>query len=469
MNAYTILAIFVIALLAAVIRGISWTFVFIYLPALILFNQVKQLPIPHAPLNAQWGPIYAIILALPFNKEPLRFRFNLLDAIIVLLLISSTITGWTTEYFETGINNLRQETLNWIGPYFIARVVFQKWETRRMALNCLIGLLAVLSVLALIEFRLWPYFYLHLLQNFGMGNFIHPMAYYRFGFIRVSGPVEHPIYFGNMCVVLLGMVAVLARTSGLSLKKPLVALALFAAFGCVFTSISFTPYMGILAGTACFLTLIMAPWTRKLVFPLVVLGGMVLFTFTYQAAHVKLGEKPEGELEGSYWTRKLIITQSWKIAEKSGPFGFGLEAKFDDEDFDLSSVDNSYMLFAMTRGWVFVLLWCLIAPVFALRMGMAFRHITHPSQVFPLAVATATILGLMVSMYTVWAGGLYTVIWLIMLGLTNTLIDQVVYPEWQPPARLGGRGVAVAQRPQMNRMPPAQPQPQPQLVTGMPV
>jgi len=32
---------------------------------------------------------------------------------------------------------------------------------------------------------------------------------------------------------------------------------------------------------------------------------------------------------------------------------------------------------------------------------------------------------LMVSMYTVWAGALYTVIWVIMLGLGNTLIDSV--------------------------------------------
>jgi hypothetical protein len=437
MHTYTILAIFFFALIAAIARGVSWTFVFIYIPALILFNQLQALKIPHLPLSAPFGPLYAILLALPFNTEPLRFRWNWLDTIVISLLISSTITGWTTEYFETGINNLRQETLQWFGPYFLARIIFRSWETRRMALYCLIGLIAFLSVDALIEFRLWPYFYLHTLQAMGMGNYVHPMAYYRFGFIRVAGPVEHPIYFGNMCVVLLGMVTVLARTSGMSLKQPLVGLAVFGAFGCVITSISFTPYMGMLAGTAFFLTLVFVPWSRQLVLPMVLLVGGVIFAFTYQAAHEKLGEAPDGELQGSYWTRKLIVNQSWKIAEKAGPFGFGEAVKFaDDPDFDLASVDNSYMLFAMKRGWVYTLLWISIAPVFALRVWKAFRHVSHPSQVFPLAVATATVLGLMVSMYTVWAGALYTVLWFIMLGLSNTLIDLVVYPEWQPPKRL---------------------------------
>ena len=49
-------------------------------------------------------------------------------------------------------------------------------------------------------------------------------------------------------------------------------------------------------------------------------------------------------------------------------------------------------------------------------------------RIFPLAVGTAVGLGLMVSMYTVWAGAHYTVIWMVLLGLSNTLVDLVLYP-----------------------------------------
>jgi hypothetical protein len=426
MSQATICLIFAMAFFVALVRGVGWAFALVYIPALILFNQVPELTLPHVPLKAQFAPIYAILLAMPFRHESLRFRWCAVDTIIVLLLTSSTITGWTTGEFETGINSFRQELTIWVAPYFLARMVFHKWETRRLALYVMIGLIAILSVLALIEFRLTPYFYLHVLQNIGMGNPIHSMAYIRYGFFRVSGTVEHPIYFGNMCVVLLGMTAVLARTSGMRLLNPWVALALFGAAGCVITSISFTPYVAMTAGSVFFLILIAMPYARKLLVPLVLVVITGVFAFTYHAANTKLGDKPEGDLPGSFWTRKLIITESWKKAVTAGPFGYGRWLDFSDDDFDLTSVDNSYMLFTMSYGWVYTTLWVSIAVFFAIRMTIAFNHVRHRSQVFPLAVATATVLGLMVSMYTVWAGGEYRVVWAIMLGLTNTLIDSVL-------------------------------------------
>lgn len=436
MSQATIGLIFVMAFFVTLVRGAGWGFVLVYLPALIFFNQLPEISVPHAPVAAPFAPLYAIFLAMLFRDESLRFRWCTVDTILVLLLISSTITAWTTEWFETGLNNFRQEILTWIGPYFLARIVFRDWHIRRLALYTLVVHIAILSVLAIIEFRLTPYFYLHVLQNLGMGNSIHSMAYTRYGFFRVSATVEHPIYFGNMCLVLLGMIAVLARTSGVRLRNPWVTLALLGAVGCLITSISFTPYIGLAAGTVFFLTLMAAPLFRKMLVPLVliVIGGM--FAFTYHAAHTKLGDKPEGELPASFWIRKMIVTQSWKKAVTAGAFGYGRLLDFSqDEDFDLASVDNSYMLFTMSRGWVYTTLWVSIAVFFAIRMTGAFNHATHRSQVIPLAIATATILGLMVSMYTVWAGGLYRVVWAIMLGLSCTLIDQVTHPEWVPRPR----------------------------------
>jgi hypothetical protein len=318
----------------------------------------------------------------------------------------------------------------------MARIVFQNWQMRRAALYVLIGVLAIISLAALVEFRIQPYFYLHMLQSLGMGNKIQAMAYTRYGFFRVAGPVEHPIYFGNMCVGLLGMIAVLAKTSGMSLKNGWVATALFAAVGCVITSISFTPYLGMIAGTAFLLTLVFVPLSRTLVLPLTLVVVAAMFYLTYHVANTPLGDKPASEAGGSLWTRKMIIQESWAKARNAGPFGFGIRPDFtndDDTDFDLKSVDNSYMQFTLTHGYVYTILWISIGVFFSWRVTLAFLAVRHRSQIFPLAVATATVLGLMISMYTVWAGALYTVIWVIMLGLANTLIDQVRFglPESQ--------------------------------------
>ena len=139
-------------------------------------------------------------------------------------------------------------------------------------------------------------------------------------------------------------------------------------------------------------------------------------------------------------TRKLIISESVEKSRRAAgnTFGYGRLLDFgnddgdsDEDQFDLKSVDNTYMLFTMTRGWVYTSLWISIAVFFSIRMTKAFRHVTNPSQVFPLAIATATVLALMVSMYTVWAGrSLYVVGLDDHAGPEATrLIDLVLSPQ----------------------------------------
>ena len=456
MSVLLIAVIFVLAFVVTVQFGWPVTYVTVFLPTLILLNQLPEIPIPHLPISVQNGPLYAILLGMPFRGEKFRLKLCSIDIVFILLLISATITAWKTEYFETGVNTFRTDLLTLTLPYFLARVVFADLEMRRLALTVLISVMALVAFCALIEVRMVPYFYQHILQSLELGNKLNGFSYSRYGFFRVSGPVEHPIYFGNMCLGIMGMIAVLVKSTGASLRNGWVATALFACFGCIVVSISFTPYMGCIAGTLALITMIAVPFTRKLIFPGTLLLAVALFSYTYHEAHTPLGDKPEGELPGSIYTRHMIIIESWKKAEAAGPFGLGIRPIFaDDEDFDLKSIDNSYMQFSVTHGYIYTSLWSSIGLLFAWRVGSAFRKIRHPSQVFPLAAATATILGLMVSMYTVWAGALYTVIWVILLGLGNTLIDQVLAAAKQPrtavvpngppaysPPRAGGPAVA---------------------------
>ena len=62
MNALTIILIFAISLYVALSRGAAWAFVLVFLPALILFNQLPDIPIPHLPVAAQFAPLYAILI-----------------------------------------------------------------------------------------------------------------------------------------------------------------------------------------------------------------------------------------------------------------------------------------------------------------------------------------------------------------------------------------------------------------------
>ena len=427
-----ILFVFVLSVVATVLRGPCWTFVTVYLPTLLMFSQLPQLLIPHIPMVSYFAPIMGILIGWPFSKQSaVAMKWNLIDVLVILTVISSCITVLNVGEFESGVNAFRNEMLRFAAPYFLARITFRATDMRRLALNVLIMVLAVTGVLALIECRLQPMFYLRLLKSFGFGVPIHPMSMMRFGFFRVFGTAEHPIYFGNMCVVLLGLVAVLAKTSGVSLKNIWVALALFTALSCVGVSISFGPYMGLMAGIAIFVMFMLVKPSRYLAVPLTVAVIAAVFAFTYHVAHTPLGEKGDGDLSGSYYTRKLIIVESWKKAATAGAFGYGPFLTSDDasDDFDLSSVDNSYMLFTMTHGWIYTSIWLLMAVSYSYRLTRGFMRVKHPSQVFPLAASSATIFAILISMNTVWAGAVYVLVWVIMLGLSNTLIDLVLYPE----------------------------------------
>ena len=424
-----ILAIFVASVIATLLKGPSWAFVAMYFPSLLLFSKLPPVILPHLPMMAFYAPIIGIIVAWPLVKQPVMLKFNSLDLIFLLLMLSSTTTALLTADTETAINTFRNDIIRLAAPYFLARISFRATDMRKFALYMLIFLLAITGTLALIECRMYPYFYLKMLKQVGFAVAIHGQSLMRFGFFRVTGTAEHPIYFGNMCVVLLGMVAVLAKTTGVGLKNIWVILALFAAFGCVIVSISFTPYLGMIGGFALLMMLVYVKFTRYLVVPAVLAGIVVVFAFTYHTAHQPLGEKADGDLNGSYYTRKMIIIESWKKASVAGPFGFGADFSSDDDDFDLLSVDNTYMLYTMTRGWVYTSLWLMIGVTFAWRLTLAFMKTTHRSQVFPLAAAAGTVYAIMLSMYTVWAGSAYVLVWAVMLGLGNTLCDLILYPE----------------------------------------
>jgi hypothetical protein len=71
------------------------------------------------------------------------------------------------------------------------------------------------------------------------------------------------------------------------------------------------------------------------------------------------------------------------------------------------------------------------------------KRATSAHQRAPLAAAAATVMGLMIAMYTVWFGFIYAVLWVVMLGFCTTLTDMYLAYD---PARAQRRGFPVIVR-----------------------
>ena len=82
MSILLIAVIFVVAFVVTVQFGWPITYVAVYLPTLILLNQLPEIAIPHLPVSVQNGPLYAILLGMPFRSEKFRFKLCSIDIVL---------------------------------------------------------------------------------------------------------------------------------------------------------------------------------------------------------------------------------------------------------------------------------------------------------------------------------------------------------------------------------------------------
>jgi len=425
--------LFLVAIYVTMYRGAVVAFVTLYLPCLLLINTTQKINLPGLPdMNATFGVIYGICGGLVLRGgEPFPFKWGFMDTLMVLLMLSTIITGMVTEYVYTGVSILGEQFLGYVAPYFLARVMFHSAEMRRRALWVCVFSAFFIAFFTLIELRLWPYFLSRSLKNFGLSTASNGQVLWRFGFMRAQTTFDHPIDMGNSCLLMAAMIAIFAGTTSVGLKNIYVRLAILASICAAFSSLSFTSWVGICAAIGGFCVLWLLKFSRRML----IVGVFGLFcgfaVMTYHLYHMDLDARREQRQEDigqtaqdSMFVRAMIIQNCMPFARETGLFGWGNTIRH--SQLALESVDNSYMLFTMRRGFVFLGLFLMIPVVMALRASKAFRNARVPAQWVPLAVGVSAVLGIMAAMYTVWFGFAYSVLWMIMLGLVTSMSDVLI-------------------------------------------
>jgi hypothetical protein len=355
-----------------------------------------------------------------------------------------------TENWHTGYNEFMKQWFGWIAPYFIARFCFRSEVFRRRFLWVLIISILVLAPVMLIEARLWPHSYVKWAAHAGLKVRDDAMTLGRLGLFRAQVSFGHPIFFGDACLSVGVLILMLAATTSVGVRKFWVlAGAGSAAFG-VLTSFSFGPWGGSAIACGVFFMLYFVKFSRPLLPIMVLVAIGVLVAITYHLATAPMPPRPQkGTMADSFYIRRLIVQNCWKLVTTAGWFGHG--RLIDQKDLDLESVDNAYILFAMCRGWLYCGLWLALPVCVAMRVSKAMRRFRASSvHIFPLAVGAGGALGISAAYYGVWAGWSgepYTMLWLIGIALTMTICDfcleaasqplpQQVAPVAPPPARV---------------------------------
>src|SRR5438034_457437 len=321
--------LFALAIYLTLYRSAVVAFVTLYLPALLLLNTTQKINLPGLPdMNVTFGIVYGILGGLVLKGgERFPFKWGFMDTLMLLLTLSTIITGMITEYVYTGVSILGEQVLQYLAPYFLARIMFHDPAMRRRALWICVACAFVISFFALIELRLWPYW--------------------------------------------------LSRT-----------LVIFFVIGLFCGFIGMTYH---------------------------------LYNVDIDARRQQAQEDVGQTATDSMFVRAMIVQKCMPFASTSGLFGWGNTIRH--SQLALESVDNSYMLFTMRRGFVFLVLFLMIPVVVAIRSMRAFWRARLTTQWMPLAVGVSAILGIMAAMYTVWFGFAYSVMWVVMIGVTMSMCD----------------------------------------------
>lgn len=430
MNDLAVILVFFAALGVGLSGGVVAGFSLVYIPALLLLDMVGPLQIQRLwDFTPSYAAIVGISIAMIFEPpERRRFEWCSVDWIVLTLAIVAITSGVYTEQFYTGVNQLGLQAMGWVLPYYFARVTTRSPEGRRLLLFSLIACIAVVGFFALIEMRFRPFLYRRMLRSLDLLWYGDRMAYYRFGLFRAESTMDHPIYLGNASLSAFGLIVMLATATGLGLRHTWVRVGLFSAAAGLLACLSFSPYNGLIFAGAIYWMMTRSGWARKMLVPMVLAGIIAGSMVTSSIALAPLPPKPaDNTLAASLWTRRLIIQNSWEMAMSAGPLGHGKTIK--KSDINLDSVDNTYVLFAMTRGWIYIGLWIGLVVAVAVRVSKAYRAAVSYQQIKILSAGMAVVVGIMVSMYTVWAGWqgyAYTMLWLTSIAATATAAELVL-------------------------------------------
>ncbi len=425
LNVFILGLIFMASFLTTLSRGLGGAFNRVLMPVALILWGVKSFELPFLPdMSALTTVSYAAYLGMFIGGRFPQIRWHPIDTLTCISSLLISFTAASTGNLWTIVSTVGTEALCWLMPYFMARAMFMDANLRREAALILCYLCMVIAFFAAIEARLRPFFFSRTLESVGIVDTFNDMAWSRLGFFRAQVSMEHPIDLGNAGILLAAMIALLGTTSGISWRDR----RLQIGFGCaIFSSlaaISFSSFAGLFVALGVAFVVLQFRSARLWLMPMLILlivAGILMTArlLRTNAESIRPRTDDNATIEGSIYTRTIIVQRSWEFATRAGFFGYG--NTIGKDDFNLESVDNSYMLFIVRRGWVF-LTFFMILVISAVWIGTRMLlGPMNPAIRIPVAAVMAGLIGTLAAMYTVWFGFVYAMLWTCLLGMTVSL------------------------------------------------
>ena len=439
----------------------------VYLPVVLLLPQYYVLRIQHLPpLSFADAAVIPLALVLLAAEMP-SWRWSWMDLWVILLAASSGLSeGLSTELANgdwirlfsatsaasprLGVNiangglTFVNSLLTFVLPYMIGKILLEQRDSdgapmSRKAVRRMVSLLAAVAVIGVYDFAkgvsLWQKAFRFLLPY--RSEIWEPQV--RWGFGRVAGPFGQAILAGLIFLVGLIYCLWLRRvdrgwgTRRIFAALPLTArgLILAALAGGLLMTQSRGPWIGLA------LALVFVLFTRMFSAPKAVLA-FAFFLGVFAPASYLLGKQytqaslrsaaTEAQRNAVY--RRELLTNYLPVVAERPTFGWGATS-YPIVDGQ-RSIDNEYLLLAVTQGLFGLALFALVVAGTGARLLqlMSQSHLPEERQ---LAIAHLSVLiGVAVTITTVYLGEQVTVIFFLFIGWVQGMRpESVAAGAWQ--------------------------------------
>jgi O-antigen ligase/polysaccharide polymerase Wzy-like membrane protein len=354
----------VIALIVCIRYGYERAFLAVYLPTLLLLPDSYRWTITgHLNFNeTAIIPIAAFLIARSWTEWEWSFTDLLILSYLALTVVSEYVNKDFYEARNAAINNICSMVL----PYILAKGALRRESLYSDFAKRVVECLAVAAIIGLYEFRMGRNPYEAVLSRFFPGQ-SSAIWVGRYGFLRIAGPYGHAIIAGVMLATGYRLVRWLewsgewrGRFRFIPLSKPRVIRLLL--IGASVMTLSRGPWLGAIVAAAI-VTLGRARNRRSAIIVsacALLFLGLPLWQASKSYVWVERSQAAD-EMEETAAYRHELIERYIVIVQERPSLGWGRNA-FPIVN-GMSSVDNNYLLLALTHGeyalavFVAILVW----------------------------------------------------------------------------------------------------------------
>ncbi len=453
---------------------------YVYLPALLLVPQYYVFRLPHLPpLSAADAAVLPLGIALAFHGMR-RWRLAWMDLWVLLFAVCAGLSEALSTEIANGDwirlfspefalskrigANLSMGGLVFAGdvltivlPYMIGKLLIEQEDgdrhvMRRKLVGMMSALLVIVAVFSVYDFLTGKSAWQKVAGRLHLSPFEYWPTQMRSGFGRIEGPYGHAILAGM--IFLMGLIYCLwlwsaDRTWGarrLVSGLPITVRGLILA--AIIAGLLMTQSRGPLLGVG--LALVFAALTRFLpvskavaVF-LCFTAVFIVFAFYFANRYTEksMREATTEEQRNAIYRRQLLANYEPLVMQHKA-FGWGITTF--PAAGGQSSIDNQFLMLAVTEGFVGLGIFLAIAVGSAVRLlRMISRPIQHQDRSLAFA-HLAFLIGLMTTLTTVYMGEQVVMMFFLFVGWVQAMRPALAVAQAVSPLapRMGFRRVLV--------------------------